>query len=133
MITWDINYLALFIAAAINMGLGMFWYSQFMFGKHWLKWMNKKSAQKPEMLVIVIAFFSGLIKAFFLLQIISLFNVLLVPVGIGLAIMLWLGFVVTTNLSTVLWEEKDARLYSLNMAFEAISIILMSIVLTLMP
>jgi hypothetical protein len=51
--------------------------------------------------------------------------------GIQTAFWLWLGFVVTTQLATVVFEERNLGLYLLNISYQFVACSLAGIILTI--
>ena len=49
--------------------------------------------------------------------------------GILLALLAWLGFIVTTSLGSVLWEGKPVSLYVLNILFHLVNLVVMGLIL----
>ena len=45
----DINYLAVFVAAIINMIIGSFWYSPLLFAKPWMRALNLDQKKMQDM------------------------------------------------------------------------------------
>ncbi len=51
--------------------------------------------------------------------------------AIGLGLWCWIGFVATTMLGSVLWEQKSFKLYLINAGYWLVSFIAMAVVILL--
>ena len=134
----NINYLAVLIAAIVSVIIGMVWYSPVLFGKLWIKWSNfntkmnkaqqaahKKAAQKG----MIISFFVSIITAYILAVILSLIGSTTGPAGAQIGLLVAVGFVATTSINSVLWENKSAKVYILNNAHHLVSFAIMGAIL----
>jgi hypothetical protein len=127
-----VNYLAVLVAAITYFVLGWLWYGP-LFGKQWMKLQgmdpNKidKSGMGGRM---VAAFVTNLVVAYVLAQYVLVGNL-----GSGLitGFWLWLGFVATFSVGSVLWEKKPFTLYLLNNAHNLLGILLMAAILVSWP
>ena len=131
-----VNYLAVLVAALIPMAVGFVWYSPALFAKKWMAMIGKT----PEEIMksgpgkaYAISFAGSLVMAFVLDHSIIFGDAYLHMSGFGAGMMgafwLWLGFVVTTNAGTVLFEFRRAGLYWVNMGYYLVSLLLMGGVL----
>src|SRR3989344_9410302 len=97
--TIEIDVVGIFLAAILNMGLGMVWYSSFMFGKKWMKLsgMTERKKSKDMGLIYSLTFFASLVVAFVLEMFIA--NVPGSNVVTGIMIGFWagIGFVAATS------------------------------------
>lgn len=132
----DLNLLAVVVAAVAAMALGALWYSPIMFGNVWVKLsgMTKKDMKKAKdkrMGKLYFANFIGvLIMSYVLAFLIYSAGVTSMADGFKIALLVWVGFVVPLLLGGVLWEGKPMKLYYLNVSYQLISIVLMSIIIT---
>ena len=134
------NYWAILAAGVVSMILGMFWYSPSVFGTTWMKLagidMKKAAAaQKKGMKCmggqIVAAFIATLVTAYVLSKLVTMFGYSTAGEALGLAFWIWLGFVGTTTLSSVLWEGKPQQLWWLNNAHNFINLAIAALIVTL--
>ena len=133
----SINYWAVLAAAVANMVLGFLWYGP-LFGAQWMKLTNidkskiddakKKGMSKIYALAFLTSIVMSFILEYFILGYAQAGTIL---EGIVLAFLLWIGFFATTQLGSVLWEGKSAKLYFLNTLYYLASLCIMSIILTL--
>jgi hypothetical protein len=128
-----INYLAVLLSALVVTLLGALWYGP-LFGKTWIKlmhWTEKEieAAKKKGMAQpMIINFLSTLV--YILAWLLNTTSPTSLTSGITLAFLVWLGFIATITLSTVLWEGKPFKLYLLNNLYNLISLIITSLILT---
>ena len=133
MIQPTINYLAVLVAAVASMVLGSLWYSPLMFGKLWmqLSGINMKEAPpKSKMMKLYGALFvSTLVMVYVLAHMVDYAQATTAMEGAQAGFWIWLGFVATVSLGSVLWENKPVKLYLLNNAFQLVSMMLMGVIL----
>src|SRR3989344_1799545 len=127
------TWIAVLIAAAIQMALGAFWYSPAGFGKIWMKEMNykiddMKKASKNMGKLYLAAFVGSLITAFVLSRVILLTNTASPGAGAAMGLLLWLGFIVPVMLGNVLWEQRTIKVYVINIAYHLVALLLMGTV-----
>ncbi|HIJ11979.1 TPA: DUF1761 domain-containing protein [Candidatus Woesearchaeota archaeon] len=127
-----VNYGAVLVAAVAYFILGWVWYGP-LFGKQWMKLqgMDPKKVDKSGMGgKLAAAFVANLVLAYVLAQYVLVGNI-----GNGLitGFWLWLGFVATFSLSSVLWEKKPFTLYLLNNAHNLLGILIMAAILVSWP
>lgn len=129
-IVGDINYLAVLIAAVITMAIGAFWYSPAGFGKQWASLMGwgdpakmdqmKKGAGKSYAWMFV----ASLVTAFVLGSIVRLAGAATISAGASVGFWLWLGFVATTQIGSVLWEMKPPQLFAINTLYSLVTLVI---------
>ena len=130
----NINLWPVLVAALAYMVIGMLWYSPLLFGNKWLALMNKtpkevkkmrKSAGKAYLFSVLIA----LVTSYVLAQFLSFLGAGTFLNGFLVAFWLWLGFVVTLQLNSVLYEQKPFGLYLINVFYVLASLLIMSAIL----
>jgi hypothetical protein len=132
----DINYIGIVIAGVVGMVVGFLWYGP-VFGKLWIELSNFKQedmdrAKEQGMTkYYAYAFLGSLVTAFVLDLFMNLTQVSGFMSALLLAFWAWLGFVVTTLLSNVLWEGKSVKVFLLNIAYYLVMLIAMATVLSL--
>lgn len=132
-----INYWAVLIAAIAQMVVGMIWYSPKVFGKQWMIWAGlteekmKAAKEKGMGKTYFIAFVGSLIAAYVLAYFVAYVRAADFGSAVYLAFKIWLGFMATKSLGSVLWEGKSTKLYLLNTIHDLVSISVMSVILAL--
>ena len=90
-----IDYLAVLIAAVVNLIIGFVWYSRFLFGRQ-----KEISSSKVTLLWnFLIAILSAFILAFFE----TFLGVTTVSDGMFVGFLVWLGFVASTQIYSVIY------------------------------
>jgi hypothetical protein len=130
MIMFEVNYLAVLVGGIITMALGAFWYSPAGFGTLWQKLSgvtDEKIAQAKQggMGKLYAAnFVAALVMAFVLAHVVVAFEATTVPQGMQAGFWIWLGFIATTMLGTVLWDGKPFKLYAINAGYYFVSLLI---------
>lgn len=129
----SINLWAVVAAAVANIVIGSLWYGP-VFGKYWQKLMGftPESIRAMNMTparAVSIALVSSLVMAYVLAHFEDVWGVLSNGDALTLAFWVWLGFVATNQLGSVLWEGKPWRLWILNAANSLVSYAAMALIL----
>ncbi len=132
-----VNYWAVLLAAVSGMAIGAFWYSPLGFGKSWIKLMGLPEtvlteAKKKSMGVsYALAFLGQLVMACVFAHLIVWLNLTTLVTGMRLGFWIWLGFIATTFMNQVLWENKSWGLYCLNVAHYLVVMLVMTGILAI--
>jgi hypothetical protein len=119
-----INYPAVIVATIAHFILGGLWYSPLLFGNKFLQIINLSAQQLQEMesqshvKELIIAFVCSLLLVYILAHFVQYTNATTIGGGIQTAFWLWLGFIVTTQLPTVLFERRPLGLFLLNVGYQ---------------
>jgi len=130
----SINYGAVVVAAIASMVIGMLWYSPILFGSAWTRLLGrseeeiKKSNPKKAMAGSLVM---TLISAYVLAHFVGYMEVSTLTEGLQLGIWLWLGFIATLSYNLVLFEGKPRKLYFINIGYQLVSIVVMSVILAM--
>lgn len=132
----NVNFVAVLAAAIASMVIGFLWYGP-LFGKQWISLMGwgkmtkaqmdkmKKSAGKGY----AVMFITALVMAYVLAHIVSYAGATTALEGAQAGFWVWLGFVATIALGSVLWEGKPIKLYYLNAAYHLVNLAVMGAIL----
>lgn len=127
----QVNLIAVLVASAISMGIGMYWFSKKGFGKQWIKLSGfsqkefKEAHEKKNMGVIM--FFASialLATNLILANILKLTGTADLLSGAQLGLLLWFGLVAPVQLGMVLWEGKPFKLYLIITLHELVSLVI---------
>ncbi len=135
----SINYLAVLVAAIANMALGALWYSKLLFAKPWMAAIGKSEEEIKELAgkgmarTYTLAFVSALVMSFVLAHFVDYTMATTIAGGLQAGFWPWLGFVATTNLSTILFEWRPSKLYYINMGYYLVALGVMGIILAVWP
>lgn len=118
----NVNFLAILVCGIIAMVIGGLWYSPVLFAKQWMTWsgINQESlaAGKNKMMAAyLINFISSLVMFYVLAQMIKFTDATSAFQGIMTGFWLSLGFIATTHIGAVLWEQKPWKLWLLHNAY----------------
>ena len=129
-----VNYLAVLVCGIAAMVVGYLWYGP-LFGKDWEKLVGltaekKAKAKKVMAQTYSVMFVTSLIMAYVLFHVIwyaapgsyTLF------IAIKVAVMAWLGFVVTVSLTKYLFtpDRKPIKLLCIETGYQLVSLIVMA-------
>lgn len=129
----DVNYIAVLIATAINMVVGTLWYSPVLFGNVFTKALGKsdeelKAMKRGVAKMYIFALAGALISSYVLGLMITMTNARTIADVVQLSFWLWLGFVVTTGLLGVVFENRNKTLYMLQSGYYLVVFILAGLV-----
>jgi len=131
-----VNWVAILVAAAVQMIVGYVWYSPMLFGNAWMKLSGIKKPEKMDdaaksaMMTSMFWMFVGtIVTAFVLSGFIGYAGAKGLMEGAFVGVMAWLGFMVTSHAGMVLFDRKPFQLYLLNVGHMFVGIILAGAVL----
>jgi len=87
----------------------------------------KKGATRGYVLSVV----GALVMSFVLAHIVDYGQATTIASGMQSGVWLWLGFVATTNLSSVLFEARPTGLYLISMGYYLVSLLIMGAILAI--
>lgn len=136
----DVNYLAVFLAAASSMVVGSIWYAQGVFGKTWAALakvdMNRKPKPGEMAKLLGLTFVASLITAYVLAHVSFLshhfFNNSWLQDSVSTAFWLWLGFTAARILTHDLFEGRRKKLTLLTWGNELVTILVMGLIIGLL-
>jgi hypothetical protein len=131
------NYLAIIVAAIINVIIGSLWYSPVLFAKPWSKAMGMKSddfeknRKNMRAGMYVTPLITALISAFILSWFIDKLNVATLMGGIQIGFLGWLGFTTTAQIlnSWVFSGGRPKELYFINTGYHLVIFCIMGAIL----
>ena len=126
----DINLVAVVLAAVANMFLGAVWYSPPVFGKAWMNLAGittekVKDAEPHVWKYYLLGFINSVIMALVLAYLLVLTAASLTT-GFFIAFLVWIGFVGTISMNTVMWGGRAKKLWFLDNAYYLLSFLIMS-------
>lgn len=131
----DINAAAVLVSALVVFFIGALWYSPVMFVKPWMKSLGmsekdmKKGGNAMMLRSMVLGFLSYALMAFVLAHFVSYMEVSTAKDGAVLGFWVWLGFVGTTQLGSVLWEKKSLTYFLINTSYSLLALLVMGAIL----
>jgi hypothetical protein len=130
-----IKYPAVIVATLVHYILGGLWYSPLLFGNKFIElinWTPEKLRQvqnESHTRELAIAFLMSLILVYILAHFVQYTKATNALGGIQTAFWLWLGFVVTTQVPTVIFEGRSFGLFAINVAYQFVGCSLAGIIL----
>lgn len=122
------SYVAVIVAAIAQFILGFLWYGP-VFGKAWRSMMGMKeqstSGGGMGTSTLVWTFIASLVTAGVLRKFATMAGANSLGAGVALGAMVWLGFIATVTLASVLYEKRSVNLYILNNGFQLVSLAVM--------
>lgn len=129
---YEINYLAVIVAAVASFVVGFLWYGP-VFGKKWMAMMNfTPESMKSMKLTPTQAMIKGFVITLISVWAISTF----VSMGLSvsgaamLTLLAWLAFTMPTTLGAYLWEGRSFKLALFNSAYQLVNLFVVILVLT---
>ncbi len=111
-----IKYPAVIVATLVHYILGGLWYSPLLFGNKFVQIINWSPGKLAEVekqshaKELAIAFVASLVLVYILAHFVQYTKATSAMAGIQTAFWLWLGFIVTTQLATVIFEQRPLGL-----------------------
>lgn len=130
-----INYLAVLVSAIIYWVLGALWYSPLLFANRFIALMRltaedlARIEQQGAAKEIAIAFGSSLLTAFVLAHFVRYARATNLADGLKTGLWVCIGFVFTSNLATVIFENRPFGLYLINNGYHLVGFLLMGALL----
>ena len=121
-----INYPAVFVAAVVHFIIGGLWYglifgNKFIEISGWTPAQVEKIAAESHWSQYAVAFATSLVLVYILAHFVQYTGAKGVTGGMQTAFWLWLGFVATTQLATVIFEQRKLGLYLLNVGYQLVA------------
>jgi hypothetical protein len=132
-----IKYPAVIVATLAHYLLGGLWYSPLLFGNKFLQiigWSPEKLAEMEKQTPVkelAITFVTSLVLVYILAHFVQYTKAKTAWGGIQTAFWLWLGFIVTTQLATVLFEQRPLGLYLINIGYQLVGCAIAGVILAL--
>lgn len=132
----SINYPAVVVATVAHFIIGGLWYG-LLFGNKFIAlmgWSQEKLnqvASQSHTKEYLAAFSSSLVTCYVLAHFVQYTKARSALDGVQTAFWLWLGFIVTTQLSTVVFEERKPGLYLLNIGYQFVACAVAGVIVTL--
>lgn len=105
----DINLLAVIVAGLAHMVTGLVWFTPRLFGKAWAEDTGKDLVPARRWLLVGVV--GHQVIALALAVIVNLTGATTAAGGIAVAVLVWLGFVVTLEVGELIWEKIPFRLF----------------------
>jgi hypothetical protein len=129
-----INYPAVLVATIVHFLVGGLWYGLLFSNKftELIAWSPEKlqaMQNQSQVKDLLIAFISALVLVYILAHFVQYTKARTALDGIQTAFWLWLGFIATTQLATVVFEERKLGLYLINVGYQFVACALAGVIL----
>ena len=136
----DVNYLAVFLAAASSMVVGSIWYAQSVFGATWAKLakvnMNRDAGKYEMVKLLGTTFLISLVTAYVLAHVTFLsnhfFQNTFLQDALTTAFWMWLGFNAVRFWTHDMFEGRPGKLTLLTVSNEFVTLMVMALVIGLL-
>jgi hypothetical protein len=131
---FDVNWLAVPIAALAKFAIGGVWYSPAVFGPRWGAIVGVspeafKARMVPAMITDLAA---SLVLAWVLANVLKFTGAVGLVPGMRVSFFLWLGFVATPLISTTVYEGRPMALFGINASYWLVSMLVMGAIIGVM-
>ncbi|MDX6613661.1 MAG: hypothetical protein QOD75_2847 [Blastocatellia bacterium] len=127
-----IKYLAVLVAAIVHWLLGGVWYGV-LFKNPFMTRITPQQLLRMEGqnegMALGVAFVMSLLLCYILAHFIHYTKARSAMAGAQTAFWLWLGFIFSTNIATVLFEARPRGLFAINVAYQLVACIIAGIIL----
>lgn len=131
MILTEISWIAVLIGVILNMALGAFWYSPSFLGLQWLESYGfKVEEMRHSPLHYLGAVLIALIMTLVVAGFVRAFEINHLWISILVAFWIWLGFIVTTQFSGVIWSRKPLKAFLIDIAYYLVTLQMLFILFT---
>ena len=128
-----INYLAVAVAGVLYWILGAVWYvlfsERFVALMRWTPEDLARLESQGSAKELALAFASSMLTAYVLAHFVRYAGARTALDGALTGLRVFAGFVLTTNLATVIFEGRPAGLYLINMGYNLVALLLMGVLL----
>ena len=137
MIFMHVNVWAVLAAAVASMVIGFLWYSPLLFAKPWMVAMGYDPEDKARIAAMqksagpkyLVSFLASLLGAFVLGKIVFHVVVWTSYQGMKVGFVIWLGFVMTVQLTDKLFADRPWNLFLINTGYQLASCLAMGAIL----
>ena len=130
----NFSFIALIVATLFNMILGALWYHPRFLGGPWVDAQGfREDALKPTPLSYLGTFLVALLMSWVIGIFVQSLDVITIAQALQLGFFIWLGFIVSTHFSGIIWAKKPFEAYLIDISFYLLSIIGAAIIFVLIP
>ena len=141
MFVMGINLWSVLVAAIAAMVVGFLWYSPLLFARPWMVLMGYDPEDKTKLeemrkgagKMYALSFLASLVSALVLAKIILITTVSSALYGMKVGFAVWLGFVTTVQLTSVLFAKQPVKLYLINTGYQLVCYLAMGAILAVWP
>lgn len=135
-----IHMLPVFLAAVATMVVGFLWYSPMLFARPWMRAMGYDPDDKAKLAemkkgaggMYALAFLASMVAAAMLSKIVEVTTVNSARYGMKVGLGMWVGFVMTVQLTDHVFTRKPARLFLINTGYQMVCYAVMGAIVAVM-
>ncbi|HWZ82189.1 MAG TPA: DUF1761 domain-containing protein [Terriglobales bacterium] len=136
-----INIWGVLVASVATMVIGFLWYSPVLFARPWMRLMGYDPDDKAKLAEMQkgagkmygITFVATVLSAVVLAKIIDLTSVNTILYGMKVGVGVWLGFVMTVQLTGALFTRQPMKLFLINTGYQLVCYMAMGAILAKWP
>jgi hypothetical protein len=135
MLSFNMNWLAFFVALVVTQALGFLWYGNAMFAKPWMKGIGKTAKQlqanaKPTDYVYTIV--GAAIMLLVLANVLGWAGANDVGSAVMVAVIMWVGFVAPGAAMNSVFEGRPWSVYFINNGYHLVNMVIAAVILTVL-
>ena len=128
-----VNWVAVIVAAVANIVISTVWYLPQVFGKQWSALLGREVATASgNPMLYVIAIIGSLISAYVLALVLHATGATTITDGIVVGLVVWLGFLATTQAVGGAFEGRSWTLFGINAGNSAVTYAVMGAIIAAM-
>jgi hypothetical protein len=126
------NIFALIVVTVIEFFLGFLWYSKILFGNLFLKHLGK-SQDEVQMKALdgILSVVASFLTFLFFAIVLDLLGSFDLVISLILAIVVWVGFIATSNYYGVIYEGRNKMLYLIFILYKLVGLLIGALILGL--
>jgi hypothetical protein len=130
MVTFDVSWVGVILATVATVIIGGFWYSPALLGPFWARsHLFDLNVLKPSPISYGLAVLGAFVEALVLGVLIKYLPVTSILNGAYVGFLVWLGFVVTTQFSAVIWAKKPLGAFAVDITCYLITLVVSGAIL----
>ncbi len=129
------SWLAFVVALIATQVLGFLWYSNMLFARPWMKAVGKTEKQlraESNPNVYIYSVVGAAVMLLVLVNVLRWAGITETAPAIGVALLIWLGFVATSSAMNTAFENRGWPLWAIDNGYHLVNAILSAVILTLL-
>lgn len=132
----SINYVGIIASVVASMVIGMIWYAPPVMGRKWMQLIGRTESEiraRPMMMPMAVAIFGALAMALVMAFLVDYAQATTPSEGALLGVLVWVGFVVTTQATNAVFEGRSNELTIINAAHYLVVIVAVGALTAMFP
>jgi hypothetical protein len=124
---FEVNWLAVLVAAILRFVIGGVWFAPFAFGPAWgrMVGVDPEAARARMGRAMAVDFVAGFVLAWVLANLLQFLAVNQLVSGARVSFFIWFGFIAMPFLSATMYEGRPLRLFGITTGFWLVSLVVM--------